>query len=145
VPFVWAENNIKADYLYVSGPVLYDPRTIVDEQVKAHRLDGLLLGLDHLIDEYPHLRISPSEVLEDARIREWTKAIHLAGRGHAALRVGDPKMESLLAKLAQTPFRHPVRIVLDYSALSVLRYSFRQEVRLFQDTLDWVSDALGAG
>jgi hypothetical protein len=140
LPFVWAENNIKADYLYVNGPVLYDPGTIVDEQIVPYGLDGLLLGMDHLIDHFPQQGIDPYEVLDDERVRTWTKAIHLASRGHGVLRVGDPEFQRLFKNVARTPFRYPVRIVLDYSALAVWGYSFREEVRLFRNTLDWIGN-----
>jgi hypothetical protein len=143
LPFVWAENNMKADHLYVSGPVLYDPRTIIDEQVEPHGLQGLLLGLDHLIEHYPEQRISPYTVLEDEQVRKWTRAIHLAGPGHDILRIHDREVEKILKKLADTPFRRPVRVVLDYSALRLLHYSFNDEVRLFCDTLEWISSILG--
>jgi hypothetical protein len=144
LPFVWAENNMNADHLYARGPVLYNPLTIVDEQVERYGLEGLLLGLDHLIQHHPEQHISPYRVLDDERVHQWTRAIHVAGKGHSILHVGDRMVEQLLVKVARTPFHHPVRLVLDYSPFAVLGYAFKDEVRLFRDTFDWISRLLNA-
>ncbi len=138
VPFVLAENNIHADYLYVNGPITYDPRVVVDQLVGRCGVTGLLLALDHLFEHNGTPAIDPLAILEDPRIQRWTEAIHIAGKGHALVRPGDPSMERLLRKLARTPFAHPVRLAFDYSPLAMLRYSTRAQVRLFGDTIKWL-------
>jgi hypothetical protein len=63
---------------------------------------------------------------------------------HGIIRPGDTEMEAFFTKLAYTPFRYPVRLVFDYTALAMLRYSFRDGVRLFRDTLARISDIQAA-
>jgi hypothetical protein len=140
VPFVLAENNIRAEYLYARGPITYDPRTIVDELVGRAGISGLMLGLDHLVDHYATQGIDPRAVLDDPRIQRSTLAVHIAGHGHAPLRPGDARHVGLLRKLTATPFANPVRLAFDYTPIGMLRYSERQQVRLLEQTIRWIRD-----
>ena len=138
VPEILAENNFLTDYLYVNGPITYDPRVIAVELVGTGGATGLLLAFDHLIEHYPTQRIDPLAVLDDSEVRQTTKAIHIAGRNHAAIKPGDPQMEPLLRKIARTPFVHPVRLAFDYGPMTLFGMSFRRKLSLFGDTIAWI-------
>jgi hypothetical protein len=138
VPEVLAENNLLGEYLYVNGPITYDPRVIAAELVGEGRVTGLLLAIDHLIEYYRTQRIDPFAILDDPEICRVTKAIHIAGPGHSAIKIADPWMERLLRKLARTTFAHPVRLVFDYGPTAFLCMPFRGRVRLFEDTIAWI-------
>lgn len=138
VPEILAENNILADYLYVNGPITFDPRLIAVDLVGAGQATGLLLAIDHLIDHYPTQRIDPVEVLDDADVRQATRVIHIAGARHAAIKPGDPHIEPVLRKIALTPFVHPVRLAFDYGPIAMLGMSFDRKLRLFGDSIAWI-------
>jgi hypothetical protein len=138
VPFVLAENNIPADYLYAHGALTFDPRAAARELVGDRRADGLLLGLDHLLERHTRQYIDPLAVLDDVPIQRYTMAIHLAGPQHGIVRPADPSMERLIRKVLHTSFAHPVRLAFDYSPMTMLGLRFEAEVRLFRETIGWI-------
>jgi hypothetical protein len=138
VPEILAENNMLADYLYVNGPITYDPRVIAVDLVGTPGISGLLLAIDHLVEHYSTQRIDPLAVLEDPYVRQTTKVIHIAGPRHAVVKPGDSQAEPVLRKLARTDFAHPVRLAFDYGPMTLLGMSFQRRVRLFGESIAWI-------
>lgn len=138
------ENSINYNCPFEQGPILYDPRTIIDEIVEKYGFKKFLLGMDHLIDYFDIQRIDPLEIIKDEKVRKYTYAIHIAGANHGIIKTGDTYYKELLKDISQTTFNFPVRLVFDYSPLALLRYpTLGQKTKLFSDTIDWIRNIHG--
>lgn len=123
VKFVLAENSVEFGSIHQpEREVLGNPLATVRYETQKHGLSGFLLAMDHLFgldkisdpQEILSRTIQVAKVLEDPAIREHTEAMHLALPGHEYIDPKDDNLDYLLRRMAQAPFKHPVRVALDF-------------------------------
>lgn len=135
VPFIVTE----VEKLHTT-PLLRDqeafgiPSEAVTRIVKRYGLDGILIGLDHLD---PNVNLE--EELKNEDVRNYTRAMHLAGENHAVLTTGDKKTMDFLQTISRTPFafnnKGKVKATLDYNPLQIRKMSGREQIKLVKATI----------
>ncbi len=134
---VLAENEMEYD-----SPILKDKRAISDpiyiaeNIVEKYNLDGLLLGLDHALEQ----GVDIHKVLDTPSIHKHTRAIHLADVNHGAVITGNEQIEKLIQHIGRTTFDHPVRAALDLNPLELGKLTERERFQLIKSTIDWIKD-----
>jgi len=143
VAFILAENErpYRSPHLRRKGltsqQLASDPEVIKREFVQRYSLDGLVLGVDHAIEN------GMRAVEELEKTKDVVRAIHLAsgkkGEGtHAFVRIGDPQIQEFLEEAAKTTFNHQVSAALDYNPFDFKAMPFEEQVRLLKETFAWL-------
>jgi len=113
-----------------------DPEIVKKEIVEKYGLDGLLLGVDHLIQ----LGMDPVEKLE--KTADAVRAIHLAGGqgagAHELISQGDPKVVEFLEAAARQTFKGEVSAALDLNPVLMKTMPFETQLTVLRDTFNWL-------
>ena len=115
-----------------------DPEVIRKEIIDRYGLDGLLLGVDHLVQ----IGKNPAKVLK--KTADITRAIHLASsrqdQEHGTLEIGDPKILEFLEEVSKTTFNGQVSAALDLNPIIFRAIPFRQQIEIVRNTLSWIEN-----
>lgn len=140
VPFIISEVEEMHRTPLLQNPEAFGVPTIaIKEIVEKYKLDGILLGLDHM-DPSVDLKTE----LQNAKVRQYTRVLHIGGNdGHDIVAVGNEQFNRYLAQIAQTPFDNQVRAALDYNPLEMRKLSGNQQIELVKNTITWIMRSQG--
>jgi hypothetical protein len=90
-----------------------DPIYMAEKLVNKYQLDGLVLGVDHMLEYAERTGQDVLNVLQNPSVQQQTRIMHIAGSNHAIDLPSDEKLQEFLTITAKTYFTHPVKAALD--------------------------------
>lgn len=123
---------------------IFDPLVIKD-LINEYQLTGLILDTEHLKKEWfsgvksYEKGVSPISSLE--KTKDVLAKIHISGEkgNHGLLQKDDPLFNSILAKVSQMEFNHPLKIVFDFSPLPLLTMRSQKKLEIIQTLTDKIN------
>lgn len=136
VAFALGENERDYDIeqrLLPEREYVYNPIRVA-ELVEQLNLNGMVLGIDHALDEGQDI----AELLNSEKVRRNTRVIHFAKSNHGVITPQDAQAEKVLRQIKETTFDNgPVRIAFDFGPDAIKGLSHRQIMEKMRVLREW--------
>lgn len=137
IPYVLSETGQEYTMRYLrDSRMSTSPSFAVGNVVQPAGIDGILMGVDHGLEEGVDL----VDELNFLEVQDNVWAMHLSGSKHGLIATGNKRLVAFLEKTAQTYFAHPVSGTIELNPGLIKRFSREEQLEIFRDAIAFVRD-----